>query len=101
MKLITCPDCGASLELSLDFTLHRRNPAWQDTPLREMELSVRSYNCLKNEAEYWGASAETLTAGMIDSKADYQLLCIQNFGRRSLMEVRGVLARLKGLEAQT
>jgi DNA-directed RNA polymerase subunit alpha len=56
--------------------------------LQDMELSIRSYNCLHNDG--------LETAGEIDAKTDRELLCLANFGRRSLWEVREVIKYLKG-----
>jgi DNA-directed RNA polymerase alpha subunit len=107
MKLIACPRCGENLELSLDFSLHspapasqNANGAWRDTPLNELELSVRAANCLDerdwSEAERgWVRTGRYATAGKIDDAPDYELLSLPNFGKVSLREVREVLARLK------
>jgi DNA-directed RNA polymerase alpha subunit len=90
IKLI-CPNCKTALEL--DFTPSVRilfEGGWRNTPRWEMGLSTRSENCLKNGGFE--------TAGQIDDESDRELLRCSNFGRRSLMEVRRALARLKGLQ---
>ena len=51
-----------------------------DTPIEELELGVRSYNCLKREG------VETI--GDLIRKSDQELMCIPNFGRKSIEEVR-------------
>ena len=55
--------------------------------IEEMELSVRSYNTLRN----YGID----TIEMIDAATDRELLALQNFGRKSLNEVRAVVREIK------
>lgn len=55
------------------------------TPIDELELSVRSFNCLK--------SANILTLGQLASKAESELLKTRNFGRKSLAEIKDKLAQ--------
>lgn len=55
-----------------------------DTPIEELELGVRSYNCLKREG--------VDTVGDLLRKTDQELMCIPNFGRKSIEEVRERLA---------
>ncbi|MGI5939141.1 MAG: DNA-directed RNA polymerase subunit alpha [Thermoleophilia bacterium] len=55
-----------------------------DTPIEELELGVRSYNCLKREG--------VDTVGDLLRKSDQELMCIPNFGRKSIEEVRERLA---------
>lgn len=55
----------------------------------ELELSVRSANCLKNE--------NILYIGDLVQKSETDLLRTPNFGRKSLNEIREVLSRM-GLE---
>ncbi len=57
---------------------------WDGTPIEELELGVRSYNCLKREG------VETI--GDLIRKSDQELMCIPNFGRKSIEEVRERLA---------
>jgi len=49
----------------------------------EMELSVRSYNCLKN--------ASIRTIGELVQKTESEMLKTKNFGRKSLNEIREIL----------
>ena len=51
-----------------------------DTPIEELELGVRSYNCLKREG--------VETVGDLIRKSEQELMCIPNFGRKSIEEVR-------------
>src|SRR5438093_1362969 len=68
--------------------------AMENFPIEELELGVRSYNCLKR------VGIETI--GDLTSKSDGELVAIPNFGRKSIEEVRGALAAhgltLKGEE---
>ncbi|MBN2429855.1 MAG: DNA-directed RNA polymerase subunit alpha [Acidobacteria bacterium] len=52
----------------------------------ELELSVRSYNCLKN--------AEIRTIADLVQKTEAEMLKTKNFGRKSLNEIKEVLAEM-------
>ena len=52
----------------------------------EMELSVRSYNCLKN--------ASIRTIGELVQKTEAEMLKTKNFGRKSLNEIKEVLTSM-------
>ncbi|MBC7293292.1 MAG: DNA-directed RNA polymerase subunit alpha, partial [Thermoleophilia bacterium] len=58
---------------------------FEDMPIEELELGVRSYNCLKREG--------IETVGDLISRSEQDLLCIPNFGRKSIEEVRERLAK--------
>lgn len=66
----------------------------ENFPIEELELGVRSYNCLKR------VGIETI--GDLTSKSESELVAIPNFGRKSIEEVREALAQhgltLKGEE---
>ena len=66
----------------------------ENFPIEELELGVRSYNCLKR------VGIETI--GDLTSKSEAELAAIPNFGRKSIEEVRASLAAhgltLKGEE---
>src|SRR6267154_3287179 len=49
----------------------------------ELELSVRSYNCLKN--------ANSRTIGELVTKTEAEMLKTKNFGRKSLNEIKEIL----------
>ena len=51
--------------------------------VEELELSVRSYNCLKN--------ANIQTISELVQKNDSEMLKTRNFGRKSLNEIREIL----------
>ncbi len=52
----------------------------------ELELSVRSYNCLKN--------ANIRTIGDLVQRTDAEMLKTRNFGRKSLNEIKEILAEM-------
>lgn len=54
--------------------------------VEELELSVRSYNCLKK--------AEIKTIGELVQKTDSEMLRTKNFGRKSLNEIKGLLTEM-------
>jgi len=56
----------------------------QDMSVDELELTVRSYNCLKN--------AKIQTVRDLVAKTESELLKSKNFGRKSLGELKEVLA---------
>jgi DNA-directed RNA polymerase subunit alpha len=56
----------------------------ENFPIEELELGVRSYNCLKR------VGIETI--GDLTSKSEGELVAIPNFGRKSIEEVRGALS---------
>ena len=66
----------------------------ENFPIEELELGVRSYNCLKR------VGIETI--GDLTSKSEAELVAIPNFGRKSIEEVRAALGThgltLKGEE---
>jgi DNA-directed RNA polymerase subunit alpha len=55
-------------------------------PIEEMELTVRSYNCLKREGIH--------TVGELISRSEADLLDIRNFGAKSIDEVKMKLAQM-------
>jgi DNA-directed RNA polymerase subunit alpha len=54
--------------------------------VEELELSVRSYNCLKN--------ANIQTIGDLVQKSEAEMLRTKNFGRKSLNEIKEILDNL-------
>jgi DNA-directed RNA polymerase subunit alpha len=54
--------------------------------VEELELSVRSYNCLKN--------ANIKTIGELVQKSESEMLKTKNFGRKSLNEIKEILASM-------
>jgi DNA-directed RNA polymerase subunit alpha len=57
-----------------------------DKSVEELELSVRSYNCLKN--------ANIRTLRELVEKSEGDMLKTKNFGRKSLNEIKDILATL-------
>src|SRR5207247_10140578 len=54
-----------------------------DKSVEELELSVRSYNCLKN--------ANSRTIRELVQKSEGEMLKTKNFGRKSLNEIKEIL----------
>jgi DNA-directed RNA polymerase subunit alpha len=54
--------------------------------VEELELSVRSYNCLKN--------ANIQTIAELVQKTDGEMLKTRNFGRKSLNEIKEILEEM-------
>jgi DNA-directed RNA polymerase subunit alpha len=54
-----------------------------DKSVEELELSVRSYNCLKN--------ANIRTIRELVQKSEAEMLKTKNFGRKSLNEIKDIL----------
>lgn len=57
-----------------------------DTPIEELELSVRSYNCLKRQG--------VNTIGQLTECSEQDLLNIRNFGAKSIEEVKDKLVSM-------
>ncbi len=79
-----------------------RDPELQkllNTPIEELDLSVRPYNCLKR--------ANIHTIGDLIQRTEEEIMSVKNFGKKSLDEVVEKLARLglslrkKGEEVRT
>ncbi len=60
-----------------------------DTPVEELELSVRSSNCLRN--------ANIRTIGDLTRKTEEEITKTRNFGKKSLQEIRDKL-KARGLD---
>jgi DNA-directed RNA polymerase subunit alpha len=69
---------GEGIEPQLNEVLNRS--------VEELELSVRSYNCLKN--------ANIQTIGDLVQKTESEMLRTKNFGRKSLNEIKELLTGL-------
>ena len=57
-----------------------------DKSVEELELSVRSYNCLKN--------ANIRTIRELVQKTEAEMLKTKNFGRKSLNEIKEILTTM-------
>jgi len=57
-----------------------------DRSVEELELSVRSYNCLKN--------ANITTIRELVQKTEQEMLKTKNFGRKSLNEIKEILSAM-------
>lgn len=60
-------------------------PVFLDKNVEDMELSVRSANCLKN--------ADIQYIGQLVQKTDAEMLKTKNFGRKSLNEIKALLSQ--------
>jgi DNA-directed RNA polymerase subunit alpha len=69
------PEAGAEVEPSLNENLFR--------PVAELELSVRSANCLQN--------ADIKYIGELVQRTEAEMLKTKNFGRKSLNEIKDML----------
>jgi DNA-directed RNA polymerase subunit alpha len=56
-------------------------------PIEDMDLTVRSYNCLKREG--------VTTVGELVQKSEEDLLEIRNFGQKSIDEVKAKLEEME------
>ena len=69
---------------------HRRRslmpPDRYNTPIEDLNLSVRAYNCLKRSG--------LMTVGQVLEKSEDELLALRNFGRKSYDELRDRLIEL-------
>jgi len=71
---------GASIELSKPDSNAPAGNRLMDTPIEELDLSVRAFNCLK--------ANEIQTVGQLLQKREEELLALRNFGRKSLDEIK-------------
>ncbi|MFN8223488.1 MAG: DNA-directed RNA polymerase subunit alpha [Gaiellales bacterium] len=85
---------GFGEPLTADADVPTTSHGMENFPIEELELGVRSYNCLKR------VGIETI--GDLTSKSEAELAAIPNFGKKSIDEVRETLAAhgltLKGEE---
>jgi len=64
--------------------LHEQPPfEGYDTPIEQLDLSVRAYNCLKRSG--------LMTVGAVLEKSEEELLALRNFGEKSYLELRDKL----------
>jgi DNA-directed RNA polymerase subunit alpha len=77
-------------EVEATFSSDERKPEIHNENLNrsveELELSVRSYNCLKN--------ANIQTIGELVQKSEAEMLKTKNFGRKSLNEIKEILSTM-------
>ncbi len=62
-----------------------------NTPIEELNLSVRAYNCLKRSG--------LMTVGQVLEKSEDELLALRNFGRKSYDELKDKLIEMGFLDA--
>ena len=67
-------------------------PDRYNTPIEELSLSVRAYNCLKRSG--------LMTVGQVLEKNEDELLALRNFGRKSYEELKQRLIEMGFLQAE-
>jgi len=67
-------------------------PDRYNTPIEELSLSVRAYNCLKRSG--------LMTVGQVLEKNEDELLALRNFGRKSYEELKDKLIEMGFLQAE-
>jgi DNA-directed RNA polymerase subunit alpha len=75
-------------EAPVELSEAEREAWWEklNRSVDEMELSVRSYNCLKN--------ANIRTIGDLVQRSETEMLKTKNFGRKSLNEIKEILSTM-------
>lgn len=63
-----------------------------NTPIEELNLSVRAYNCLKRSG--------LMTVGQVLEKSENELLTLRNFGQKSYEELKSRLTELGYIQAE-
>jgi hypothetical protein len=66
------------------------SPDRYNTPIEELSLSVRAYNCLKRSG--------LMTVGQVIEKSEDELLALRNFGRKSYDELKSKLIQMGFLQ---
>ena len=84
LEIFTDPDRTRSTEMLEGDYEPVATGGMDDVLIEELELGVRSYNCLKREG--------IQTVGDLVSKSEAELLNIPNFGKKSIDEVKEKLA---------
>jgi DNA-directed RNA polymerase subunit alpha len=69
------------------------SPDRYNTPIEELSLSVRAYNCLKRSG--------LMTVGQVLEKSEDELLALRNFGRKSYDELKGKLIQMGFLQPES
>ncbi len=78
-------DTAGGLDVLVDKAEDERSRVLE-LPIEELELSVRSYNCLKR--------AGINTVGELVSRTETEMMKVRNLGKKSLEEVKSKLAEL-------
>jgi DNA-directed RNA polymerase alpha subunit len=82
-----CPHCGERFRLLLEAAPPPENKQrLLDKTIHDLKLSIRSYNCLYN--------AGILTVGQIVRHTERSLLARKHLGRKSLNEIKYILAEM-------
>ena len=88
---INLDDLAKNLEVMAETVQEPKNE-FQNKSIEDLELSVRSYNCLKR--------AGIQTVEELTQKTEEDMMKVRNLGKKSLKEVKEVLAKL-GLSFRT
>ena len=101
MRPVNCPRCGAHLLLCDAAVAPRAPKPWPaDTRIEDLPVGARAKHIVDDgrwdsDANDWVRTNRFLTAGDVDAANDYELLCLPNFGRVSLKELREAIKTLK------
>jgi hypothetical protein len=101
VKPVNCPRCGAHLLLCDAATTPRAPKPWAaDTRIDDLPVGARAKNIVNDgawdsDAKAWVRTNRFRTAGDVDAASDNELLCLNNFGRKSLTELREAIKTLK------
>lgn len=68
------------------------SPDRYNTPIEQLNLSVRAYNCLKRSG--------LMTVGQVLEKSEDELLALRNFGRKSYDELKSKLIEMGFLQPE-
>ena len=85
MLFVGLTEEGQGVELLTDTREEERDRVL-DMPVEELELSVRSFNCLKR--------AGINSVGELIAKTEAEMMKVRNLGKKSLEEVKGKLGEL-------
>ena len=85
------PAYGGMLGAPVSATAMGMAPDRYNTPIEDLQLSVRAYNCLKRSG--------LMTVGQVLEKSEDELLALRNFGRKSYDELRDRLIELSYIDA--
>lgn len=80
------PVAEVTAEIKAERETKEKAAASLNTPVSDLELTVRTANCLE--------AAQIQTVRQLVVKTEQDLLCYRNFGRKSLNELKDVLAEM-------
>ncbi|MCQ2796376.1 MAG: DNA-directed RNA polymerase subunit alpha [Bacilli bacterium] len=80
------PENLKKIEFQQEVVEHKEDNTINDTPIEDLDLSVRSYNCLKR--------ANIATVYELTQKTEDEMMKVRNLGKKSLKEVKEKLASM-------